>query len=108
MKVKVEEVDDGYWFMTIGLTTNKIKMESVISEPYLDSYETWIKLASGEGNVRSNTLQLKERCYSLNCEYSGGGNDVSFDITIKRESLSGPLLEAIEDVKKRGFKFADK
>jgi len=109
VEVKAEKIyeEKDYWTMTIELTTNAIKIKTVIVEPYLYTYETWIKLATSDDNTDDFiALRLEDGYYTIFGERKGEGHDTFTEIKIERNNLAGPLLEAIEDARKRGLEFA--
>tara|TARA_R100000750_G_C2302096_1_gene79240 strand:+ start:45 stop:305 length:261 start_codon:yes stop_codon:yes gene_type:complete len=85
-----------------------VKTEFFIGCPELVSYETWLTLTTTAENMNTRFISFEDGYYSLSCEEeSDDSGYISGDIRISRELLAGPLLEAIEDAKKRGIEFAE-
>ena len=107
MLVTVKAINDGddSWIMTIELLTNKLKVAYTIEEPYLNTYEKWMELSTSEGNVESSSLRLEDGYYTLYIESGGNGNGIVNDFKVSAHYLAGPLLQDIEDAKKRGLEF---
>ena len=81
-------------------------MTSIIDEPQLDTFDDWMKLAEGTGDIKLRGIVYKDGHYKMSSVHHGYGNGVSASLVVKKSVLSEPLKKMLIEAKGKNLDFA--
>jgi hypothetical protein len=103
-----------WWTLRIQISDGILNFVYEIDEPYCSTQEEWYSFIDGKKGIGfymgngDGSIECRDDMYVFHAAPSGGGGDVSAEITFKREPIASCLRKVIDDVVQRGWEFSSK